>query len=350
MDENETVESMASKGGKAAAANMTPKERKERAKKAAAARWAKDVPEASHVGDLNVGGIIIPCAVVVVDGKAVRLLSETGLVNALGLYRSGAVHTRAKADAEEDGAQLPLFMAHKNLKPFIDDDLRSVLQEPVWYRPKGGGSPYKGLNATLIPKVCNTWLKARDAGVLGERQKRVAATADILVRALAEVAIVSLVDEATGYQDARDRMELARILQEFVAKEIREWVPTFDNDFYKMIFRLKNWTYMGTTRRPRMLGKITNDLVYRRLAPGLLAELQRLNPKDEKGNRKAKHHQWLTEHRGHPGLIKHLSRLTGWGEMSESWEQFMRTVNLKMPIYNGPTLFDGYEDPDDAEG
>ena len=177
-------------------------------------------------------------------------------------------------------------------------------------------------------------------GVLQKQQEHIAVRADILIRGLATVGIIALVDEATGYQERRQHDELTRILQEFVAKEIREWVPTFDADFYKMIFRLRGWKYTGTTKRPRIVGDTTNDIVYRRLAPGLLAELQRINPKDDRGNRKTKHHQWPTERRGHPGIIKHLGRLTGWGEMSESWNAFMRYVNEKMPTYTGPTLFD----------
>ena len=157
---------------------------------------------------------------------------------------------------------------------------------------------------------------------------------------MATAGIVGLVDEATGFQEERDKDELANILAEFVAKEIRAWVPTFDTDFYKMIFKLRDWAWTGTTKRPQIVGKITNNLVYDRLAPGLLAELQRVNPKNEKGNRKGKLFQHLTDHRGYPGLIKHLAKITGWGDMCESWDQFMKVVNDRAPVYEGRTLFD----------
>jgi hypothetical protein len=39
---------------------------------------------------------------------------------------------------------------------------------------------------------------------------------------------------------------------------------------------------------------LTRDLL-RRIGPEVLKELEKKNPKSEKGNRKNKHHQWLTE-------------------------------------------------------
>jgi hypothetical protein len=42
------------------------------------------------------------------------------------------------------------------------------------------------------------------------------------------------------------------------------------------------------------MANLTVDLIYRRLAPGVLAKLRELNPKDEHGRRKNKLFQWLT--------------------------------------------------------
>ena len=50
-----------------------------------------------------------------------------------------------------------------------------------------------------------------------------------------------------------------------------------------------------------MVGRYTNDLVYDRIAPGVVEELRRVNPTRANGKRRDKHHQWFTPH---PGLIK----------------------------------------------
>jgi len=46
-----------------------------------------------------------------------------------------------------------------------------------------------------------------------------------------------------------------------------------------------------STKRPQVVALYTKDIVYERLAPGILKELEARNPIDEKGNRKTKHHQ-----------------------------------------------------------
>ena len=50
--------------------------------------------------------------------------------------------------------------------------------------------------------------------------------------------IVALVDEVTGYQDARAKDALAKIFEAFVAKELQPWVKTFPLDYYKELCRL----------------------------------------------------------------------------------------------------------------
>jgi P63C domain len=50
-------------------------------------------------------------------------------------------------------------------------------------------------------------------------------------------------DEATGYQDVRARNALEKILEKFISEELRKWVKTFPDDFYKEIFRSEKWPY-----------------------------------------------------------------------------------------------------------
>ncbi|MGH6770992.1 MAG: P63C domain-containing protein [Xanthobacteraceae bacterium] len=54
-------------------------------------------------------------------------------------------------------------------------------------------------------------------------------------------------------------------------------------------------------------GILTNDIIYDRLAPGVLEQLKKVNPKDEAtGRRKHKNFQWLTSNAGYPKLREHL--------------------------------------------
>jgi hypothetical protein len=69
--------------------------------------------------------------------------------------------------------------------------------------------------------------------------------------------------EATGYQDKRTKEALAQILEDFIAKELRPWIKTFPDDYYKEIFRLNRWPFIesGIKKRPSVVGAWTNDVV-----------------------------------------------------------------------------------------
>lgn len=71
--------------------------------------------------------------------------------------------------------------------------------------------------------------------------------------------------------------------------------------------------------RPGIVAYYTNDVVYSRLAPGVLEELRTRNPLKETGGRASKHHQWLTEEIGHPGLSNHLHAVITLMKISDSW-------------------------------
>jgi hypothetical protein len=256
---------------------------------------------------LVIGDLRIECAVLA-DGT--RLISERAFSKAIKLIRGGAEYRRRKAAGE---GHLPIFLTPASLRPFVDDDLR-VAAQTIDYIPKSTGRAAKGIKANVIPAVCNAWLKARDARALKKRQLVTAFAADIIMRGIATVGIIALVDEATGYEDVRPKNALAKILEEFVAKELRQWVSTFPTSFFRELCRLRSVPFREDMRLPRYFGHLVNDLIYSRLAPGVLDELKRKNPSQENGRRKDNHTQWLTKEIGHPKLLYHIGRLEGIAE------------------------------------
>ena len=327
-----------SKGGKARAAALSPGERKAIARQAAAARWHGDVPRATHEGELRISDFTLQCAVLE-DGR--RVLSERGVLRALGIHYGGAQFKRGVLEnaqsADGDAVRLPMFVASATLRPFIDNELLALLTQPIRYRPRQSGRPGRGLDATLIPKVCEVWLRARDARVLQKRQFGIAARADALMRALARTGIIALVDEATGYQEVRDRQALQAILDAFLRKEFAAWAKRFPDEYFHEIFRLRGWTWdelrkkAGKGQGPRVVGKYTNDIIYSRLAPGILDELQRINPPNDSGQRRVKHHQFFTEDIGHPALAQHVSNVIVLLKASENWDHFQKLLNRALP-------------------
>lgn len=331
------------KGGKARAEALTPEERAEIARNAAETRWR--TPKATHTGDLLIGEQTMQCAVLP-DGR--RVLSQRGVGRALGRGYGGA---NWRKNDESGGGNLPFYLAAKSLIPFISNDLLLLITEPIQYHHGKGGGLAHGVEASALPQICDVWLKARDAGALNESQKVVAQKAEILVRGLAQVGIVALVDEATGYQEIRDKNALEAILEKYIRKELAVWAKRFPDDFYKELYRLRGWEWRGmTTNRISACAYYTKDLIYDRIAPGLLRELEAKNPVAENGRRKGKHHQLLTEEIGVPKLAEHFGSVVTLQKISAHWDDFYNLMNRLHPrrgdtfqlpfIEDGSTTFD----------
>src|ERR1700730_15592779 len=141
------------------------------------------------------GAVTIPCAVL---DNGQRVLSDNGVTNALLGSRSGA-SKRARKASEGSGPPLPLFLAPSQLYPFIDNQLVEGPLRPILYRDSSRNAV--GYDPRILRAVCEIWLRAREAGALQEQQLDKAQRAEILMRALADVAIIALIDEATGYQE-----------------------------------------------------------------------------------------------------------------------------------------------------
>jgi hypothetical protein len=323
---------VAKKGGRARAEKLSPERRKEIAAKAAAKRWEGKQPKPLKVlreGELDLGGLRIPCAVLE-DGT--RVLSQRGFWSCLAQGAPGR-----RRDERDDDFKLPSFLATRNLKPFVSAELTTTATNPVLYfhgtGHHGGGNVAHGIRAELIPSICDVWLKARQGGALHYKQREIAEKAELVMRSLAHVGIIALVDEATGYQYDRARTALAEIFEKFIAKELAPWVKTFDDDFYREMYRLRGAKRLHNSRRPKYFGLLTTDIVYKRLAPEILDELQRLNPKLERGRRAHSHHQWLTRDAGHPALRVHIAKVTMMMQLSPDWATFKRNLNAFLPKF-----------------
>lgn len=317
----------ASKGGKVRAEKLTPEQKKEIASKAAKARWRANPVRATHAGIMKIGDMELPCANLP-DGR--RVISEVAVMRALGRGYSG-YYSQRDAAAEPGSAILPRYVSPAALRPYIPQGLTESLSTPTPYLPPEGGTVAKGVNADAIPQICEVWLKARDAGVLSPVQARTAAKAEILMRGLAHVGIVALVDAATGFERIRDRLALEKILNAFMLREFAAWAKRFPDEFYKELFRLRGWNWNGMrVKRPQVVAYYTKDIVYARLAPGILTELEKRNPMTPRG-RLAKHHQFLTEDVGHPALAQHLHAVIAFMRASRTWDGFMRLLDTAFP-------------------
>jgi len=146
-----------------------------------------NIPKALYSGILKIGDSEIQ-AYVLENGE--RILSTRGVMSALGRRWRGRKYP---------GTQLPVFLEAKNLKPYINNELYAVLS-PIQFKTDRGAIS-EGFKAEILPKICDVFLSARKNKSLLSIQYNTAAQAEILIRGLATVGIIALVDEATGYQE-----------------------------------------------------------------------------------------------------------------------------------------------------
>ena len=333
MDDKVSPQSL---GGIARSESLSSGDRKRIASQAAMVRWSESekLPKVDFPGVLAIGDVSIPCAVLS-DGT--RVLSENGIANAILGGRSGASKRKKKA-AEEAGAPMPIFVAPRRLKPFISNELRNGPLKPIRYRE--GNSIVIGYDAKILRVVCEIWLAARAAGALQAQQRDKAQRAELLMRALADIGIISLVDEVTGFQRFRARDDLQRILAAYIAPELLPWAKRFPDSFYENLHRVRGWNYEpGHNGRNAYIGKLTNQLIYEQLPNGVLEELRRKNPRDaDTKRRKGTHHQLLTNDVGHPHLDKQILVVTTLLSISDTWEDFRRYFEKKFPPQQGSFL------------
>lgn len=276
------------------------------------------LPKAINEGEMKIGAISVPVAVLE-DGT--RLLTTKGFLTALNRPWKGSYKK----------SELPNFLDAPNLRPYIKQDVLDVL-EPVTFITQNGREA-TGYRAELLPLVCYVYVDAKHNSIIPSTQRKIVAHAEILLRSLAKVGIIAMVDEATGYQYIREKYELQSILQAYISEEILEWQKTFQLSFYKEIFRLWNipFTPQNIKRKPSFIGILTNTLVYQNMPKGVfvLEKLKEKTPKTKGGNFKYRLHQSLTKEAGREALIKVLYSVEALASISENKKQFLRLIQEK---------------------
>lgn len=146
-----------------------------------------------------------------------------------------------------------------------------------------------------------------------------------------------MVDAATGYEKVRDRDELNKILEAYIAQELLPWTKRFPDEYWKQICRLRGWKFnpLNPAEGPRFLGKIVNYTVYDKLPEDVLLVLRGKNPIVHNGRRKYKHHQFLTEDIGNPHLEKHIASVTTLMRVSTNWGIFEALFDRAFPEMHG---------------
>jgi P63C domain len=332
-------------GGAARAKSLSPERRREIALAGVQAKRERaTLVPITHQGDLKLSGFDLPCYV---TSSGERLLSGRGLQEALRL-----VDEEAPASGQKPGSRVDRFLSSKWANPLIYKDKGPDHFLPI--RCVYEGKAISGYRAEVLADVCEAMLEARDLGLLTTpRRLAIAKQCEILMRGFMRVGIIALVDEATGYQKDRVRDELAQILQAFVAKEMQPYLKKFPAQFYQELFRLRNLPFdPKSVKRPLYFGHLTNDIIYRRLAPGVWLELKQKSKKEVLDSQAIKPHlhRFLTGDIGDPKLKTLITKVTTIMQLSISWPDFKQKLDQLLPAYNESMSLPFELESDSGEG
>ena len=277
----------------------------------------KNIKKSSFSGELDLNGFKISCAVLE-DGT--RVLVNRSLANALGIKGGGTYWQKKRSG----GAVLPEYLSAKYLEPYISPGLKEKFSNPIPYENKQGVLT-EGISADLLADICDIYVKAGENGAFPDNQE-IAGNAYNILLAFSKVGIIALVDEATGYQYDREKDELQKILKAYISEELLPWQKRFPDIYYKELFRLNGWdfTVHGIKKRPGVIGKWTNTLVYEQLPKGVLDELKIKIPKSDAGNKTARYHQLLTLDVGEPNLNAQIGQIITLFQLSDNMEHMWR--------------------------
>ncbi len=308
------------------------------------ARWSGDLPMAicgTPDQPLKLGTTELQCYVLE-DER--RVIVQGTMLTAIDISHGGS--------SGRGGDRLAKFTHGARLRAYVSPQLLEGTASPIKFKTPKGNIAY-GYEATILADICEAVLAARENLKLQKQQMHIADQCEILMRGFARVGIIALIDEATGYQELRAKDALSRILEAFIAKELQPWVKTFPDDFYKHLFRLRGLNYpKDSIKRPQYFGILTNDMIYKRLAPGVLGELKRVTPQDEDGRPKYRYFRRLTSNIGYPKLREHLGSVVTLMKLSDEWEEFVTKLDLIHPRYNSqlPLLLQYDAGKDDGKG
>ena len=281
------------------------------------------LPRALFQGQFPLGDKMIDCAVL--EGE-IRVLTQRGMFTSLGRHKNPH-----KGQASLDDR--PAFLSAENLTPFITDRLRGVWS-PIQFIGQGGygGNVQFGYRAEIIPLVCSVYINAEAAGAIRHpNQKAIAQRCRQLQEAFAIKGIRDLIDDVTGFRDYQAKDELRKILAFFISPELLPWSKHFIDEFYEHMFRLWGWQYSPSKGyKPKHVAKLTAQLIYEKLPTGVLETLREKNPVDDTGNRKHKHHQFLTTD-AITILDKHLAMVTMLMRISNTKAEFLKHFRRAFP-------------------
>ncbi len=277
-----------------------------------------NLPKALCTGEDTFNGIKLVAAILDDDDRT-HLFSERSLANAFGFKGSATYWEKRKAGA----AVLPSYLSNSLLKDYITADLVDKLAAAVSYLSTSK-IVATGVEATALPLICDVFVRAGNANPSNDALRIAGERAYKIILAFSQFGVLKYVEQITGYRYTDEGTIITNELKEWgVSPTILDWQREFQIDFYRNIYRLKNWPFNpNTVKRTQVIGTYTNQYVYNYLPNDVFKWIKENTPKSKSGNYTKRLFQSLDEKRGKELLRNQLVAVTTMLKLARSWQEF----------------------------
>lgn len=265
-------------------------------------------------GPIKIMDVELDCYILE-DGTPI--LNKGKMMKAIGRQWKGASRSES-----------PNFIGAMNLQKHIRPELEEKLKGIQFY---DGGRLIEGYHADTLADVCNVYLDARQAGELTKSQLPVAQTCEILIRSFAKVGLRALIYEQLGYEKFKHPDAFRMLIESYLSNEIRKWSKEFPDELFYQMDRIYGNERTTSRNRPMYYAKFLRKYIYDPIEnKEVLKELDKRNPKNEKGVRKHRHHSVLNEEKGLSALKAQIWQVVGVLKSSPNKRSFESNYNRLM--------------------
>jgi hypothetical protein len=257
-------------------------------------------------GPLKIMDVELDCYILM-DGTPI--FNKGKMMKAIGRQWKGTSRT-----------EMPNFIGAMNLQPFIRSELEEMLKGIDFY---DGGRLISGYHSDTLALVCNTYLEAREAGVLTKSQLPIAHICEVLIRSFAKVGIRALIYEQLGFEKFKHPEAFRILIESYLTEEIRKWSKEFPDELFFQMDRIYGNEKTTSRNRPLYYAKFLRKYIYEPIEKGIvLKRLDEKTPKDSKGRKTKRLFQSASEEIGLPAIRSQIWQTVGVLKTSASKRKF----------------------------
>jgi P63C domain len=239
------------------------------------------------------------------------------------ISRTSALAALARSDDRVVGGDLQRYVKPVSayLRTSLDDEFVEFVLDNV------ANKKVLGITAECFLDICRAFVRAYNAGTLAKDSVYLymARKASAFLAACANVGLIALIDEATGYQYVRAEDALRIKLRAYLGEEMRKWEKTFPDELWVEFGRLTNWQG-NVQNRPKYWGNLVNQLIYNYLDPDVYQWLKANAPKPRHGQN---YHQWLNDQYGLKRLTEHIWMVVGMASVCSNMTELKMRLGLR---------------------